>query len=863
MPSVEVKTGPFSSYDTHDNETSDSTPKTLGQISSWSSKRYSLSPLKSPICTTATPRVIPPRSFLDSTESISAPRSMPQILQPMSIRASSGAWTPSDDQSLIAARAQGLNWAPIQEAYFPTKTPNACRKRHERLMETRSADDWDDKKLENLAKTYMDMRREIWSALAAQTGEKWNVVEVKCMSQGLKNLQTAARSHARRERMLEPSPTLLENFTHTHNTHYTHYCSDSSTKTHSCGDAKIGTTYDGESGTGDEIEFVLEESHVNGDGSPAVRDHTGMVARLSTKQTYISTVVKGSQAEKRLMSENNKKLPSIRPPPSIELRTSVPAATDVLKGCPGTPSLFKPQISPTDKALGALTARETPLTGFHDTEDSKEDMPALNSITRDQQTHPDIDNLPIPANTHANTMLAICGAIRVKLLSMTMKSISADWDRQRSASFRQHLKTPPASDAPAGSSQSPSSPSKSSAATSPGNSVKRGLENDENGDEDREDDNEKKRPRKYSAEASRGEKDNPLRHLCPFRVHDHALFKPRTGTDICGGSWPDIAKLKEHLYRRHYVELQCQRCKVKFTSRSELCQHVESDAACKPLSRQAKHGFTSDIKLVLLSKKRTFPNQEEKDKWKEIYELLFPCTDKVASSFCKESVSGPPAKSSSQEELSLKDFSSLALPEEFSRRAEILIADAVTSLQGQLAQQVSSIVHDSQETINAKYQQMTQISRSFDFYSNDNPVKLWNPQEATLDESGLCLTTEDLLTGMNEHQPTPMSDDTFELSLDSWVTLGRDELPQLPYGTTPSESINHKNFSCYCKGNTCYCQPTKVSHKAMPRESSTSTVDSLGSIDSSSDIMCLLQGMQRSIATLEKKLSAAETSSGR
>jgi len=126
-----------------------------------------------------------------------------QISTPMPIRASSGAWNPAEDQTLMAARAQGMNWAPIQQAYFPTKTPNACRKRHERLMERRSADDWDAIKLENLAKTYIGMRREIWSGLAAQTGEKWNVVEQKCMTQGLKNLQAHARSGARRERLLD------------------------------------------------------------------------------------------------------------------------------------------------------------------------------------------------------------------------------------------------------------------------------------------------------------------------------------------------------------------------------------------------------------------------------------------------------------------------------------------------------------------------------------------------------------------------------------------------------------------------------------------------------------------------------------
>ena len=74
---------------------------------------------------------------------------------------------------------QGLNWQQIQSNYFPSKTPNACRKRHERLLERKGADDWDNLKLQRLAKEYMAMRKEIWSGLAARTGEKWNVVEAK------------------------------------------------------------------------------------------------------------------------------------------------------------------------------------------------------------------------------------------------------------------------------------------------------------------------------------------------------------------------------------------------------------------------------------------------------------------------------------------------------------------------------------------------------------------------------------------------------------------------------------------------------------------------------------------------------------
>lgn len=107
--------------------------------------------------------------------------SMPISLPP-SHRPSSGAWTPHDDQQLMAARAQGLNWSQIKDAYFPGKTANACRKRHERLAERRDADDWDQRKFQRLAKEYMAMRREIWTGLAQRTGEKWNVVEQKVLS---------------------------------------------------------------------------------------------------------------------------------------------------------------------------------------------------------------------------------------------------------------------------------------------------------------------------------------------------------------------------------------------------------------------------------------------------------------------------------------------------------------------------------------------------------------------------------------------------------------------------------------------------------------------------------------------------------
>ena len=92
---------------------------------------------------------------------------------------SSTAWTRDDDLQLMKARSESQNWGPIATKYFPSKTPNACRKRHERLMEKRQGENWDGVKLDSLAKAYLDCREEMWQILAEKVGEKWSLVESK------------------------------------------------------------------------------------------------------------------------------------------------------------------------------------------------------------------------------------------------------------------------------------------------------------------------------------------------------------------------------------------------------------------------------------------------------------------------------------------------------------------------------------------------------------------------------------------------------------------------------------------------------------------------------------------------------------
>jgi hypothetical protein len=71
---------------------------------------------------------------------------------------------------------------------------------------------------------------------------------------------------------------------------------------------------------------------------------------------------------------------------------------------------------------------------------------------------------------------------------------------------------------------------------------------------------------------------------------------------------------------------------AKLNSQVELDNHAESATACQPRVRQLKDGFTFEIYRILHNKKKSFTGQNEEDKWREIYQLLFPFAESVPGS---------------------------------------------------------------------------------------------------------------------------------------------------------------------------------------------------------------------------------------
>lgn len=114
---------------------------------------------------------------------------MTSPISPTSPRSTAGPWQPEDDAQLIEARKHSLNWADISQQYFPSKTANACRKRHERLMDKKIiTDDWESSKLEEMAAAYVELRQQIWEVLAKEIGENWKIVENKVSAMSRQSL---------------------------------------------------------------------------------------------------------------------------------------------------------------------------------------------------------------------------------------------------------------------------------------------------------------------------------------------------------------------------------------------------------------------------------------------------------------------------------------------------------------------------------------------------------------------------------------------------------------------------------------------------------------------------------------------------
>ncbi|KAM5362064.1 hypothetical protein ACJZ2D_012731 [Fusarium nematophilum] len=116
--------------------------------------------------------------------------------------------------------------------------------------------------------------------------------------------------------------------------------------------------------------------------------------------------------------------------------------------------------------------------------------------------------------------------------------------------------------------------------------------------------------------------ENP-KYACPYFKYNPAKYKDWR---ICPGpGWTDVHRVKEHLYRRHrQPKYRCGRCWQHFKDEEGYLNHQRTPQPCPLREMEHVEGFDAAQERSLKSRKRANPELSETEKWKRVFQILFP-----------------------------------------------------------------------------------------------------------------------------------------------------------------------------------------------------------------------------------------------
>ncbi|ETS81371.1 hypothetical protein PFICI_06373 [Pestalotiopsis fici W106-1] len=132
---------------------------------------------------------------------------------------------------------------------------------------------------------------------------------------------------------------------------------------------------------------------------------------------------------------------------------------------------------------------------------------------------------------------------------------------------------------------------------------------------------------KTTDNTSKGKKneDRPL-FACPFFKYDRSRYGHKRY--CCGPGWPDMHRLKDHLFKRHMKPKHCSRCWEVFQDEAALTSHQRSDPPCDVSPEVRIDGLDESQERKLRSSRKTFSKMAECDKWRKAYMIIFPSVAK-------------------------------------------------------------------------------------------------------------------------------------------------------------------------------------------------------------------------------------------
>ncbi|KAL1598784.1 hypothetical protein SLS60_007926 [Paraconiothyrium brasiliense] len=173
---------------------------------------------------------------------------------------------------------------------------------------------------------------------------------------------------------------------------------------------------------------------------------------------------------------------------------------------------------------------------------------------------------------------------------------------------------------------------------------------------------------------------------------------------------------REHLYRRHLLPIQCNRCCSTFANEPTLREHQRDPRGCEIKEQVPLEGFDKDQERKLKSKKRSLVYQSEEDKWKGVYRILFPDDNDVdmPSPYIEYQpcANGTPT-GESPNIARFQEFSRLELPRLVRRTLEVTIEEEAQPLEERLKERLVDIVRDCQTQLITLFQStMTRSANS-------------------------------------------------------------------------------------------------------------------------------------------------------
>ncbi|KAF8859289.1 hypothetical protein BDZ45DRAFT_725399 [Acephala macrosclerotiorum] len=214
-----------------------------------------------------------------------------------------------------------------------------------------------------------------------------------------------------------------------------------------------------------------------------------------------------------------------------------------------------------------------------------------------------------------------------------------------------------------------------------------------------------KRPR--TAHSLHEPADSDAKFACPYRKHDPRKYCVPNWGPCALTPLQTVARLKAHLYRYHRIH-QCPRCKGIFDSEEDLDAHVEATEGCEAKPDRQVEGVTGRMMERLRSRKKTYPGQTEADRWREVYQLLFPSEEVPSPYFehIRDHDDNDIRQSKTQEVEKYEDYLRQELPKFFKRALDSAISEEIQPIEERLGRKMMEILEEAQKLAFSTYRSM-------------------------------------------------------------------------------------------------------------------------------------------------------------